>query len=170
METGWWSPDPEELQFSEGEEGYLIDLLMGGSATGKSTPGEARVPATAGTVSHTSGDGETLKMRARTQGQGQKNGSASGGGPKKAADGRKEVNNEEASKGKDESYNNKTKVEKGERQGPKGWVPWWPKGRGKEEPPTTPGDTGTSAQQLQATTTSRGECSGPCEAGVAMSS
>ncbi len=36
IEAGWWSPDPTELQFSEGEPEYLIDLLMGGSGAGKS--------------------------------------------------------------------------------------------------------------------------------------
>jgi hypothetical protein len=169
VETGWWSPDPKELQFSKGEEEYLIDLLMGGSATDKRTPGEPRAPAAAGAASHMSGERETVRKEARSQGEGQKDGSASGGGSKKAAVGRKEVNNEEVSKGKDESHN-KTEVEKGERQGPKGWAPWWPKGRGREGPPMTPVDTGTSAQQMQATMTSQGECSGPCEARVTMSS
>ncbi len=32
MEAGWWTPDPSGPRFGEGEEEYLIDLLMGGSA------------------------------------------------------------------------------------------------------------------------------------------
>jgi hypothetical protein len=46
VEAGWWSPDPTELQFSEGETEYLIDLLMGGSGAG----GDGAAPAWASTV------------------------------------------------------------------------------------------------------------------------
>jgi hypothetical protein len=34
MENSWWSPDPRELQIEEGEKGYFLELLMGGSASG----------------------------------------------------------------------------------------------------------------------------------------
>jgi hypothetical protein len=35
VEAGWWSPDPTELQFSEGEPEYLIELLRGSSRAGE---------------------------------------------------------------------------------------------------------------------------------------
>jgi hypothetical protein len=85
VETGWWSPVPRELQFSKGEEKHLIDLLLGGSATDKSTSGAPRVPEAASAASRPSGEGETVKKEARTQGEDQKNGSATGRGSKKAA-------------------------------------------------------------------------------------
>jgi hypothetical protein len=57
---------------------------------------------------------------------------------------KKEVNNEEASKGKDEPHN-KTEGEGAEKEGPKGWAPWWPKSQGREGPPKAPVDMGTGA-------------------------
>ncbi len=44
MEAGWWTPDPRELQSGEGEEEYLIELLMGGSAVGECKAILARPP------------------------------------------------------------------------------------------------------------------------------
>jgi hypothetical protein len=48
VEAGWWSPNPTELQFSEGELEYLIDLLMGGSGAGEGRAEPFKKPAAPG--------------------------------------------------------------------------------------------------------------------------
>jgi hypothetical protein len=55
VEAGWWSPNPTELQFSEGELEYLIDLLMGGSGAGEGRAEPVRKPAAPGTMGHQAG-------------------------------------------------------------------------------------------------------------------
>ncbi len=48
VEAGWWTPDPRELQFGEGEKEYLIDLLMGSSTAGEGRVGPPQMPAAMG--------------------------------------------------------------------------------------------------------------------------
>jgi hypothetical protein len=45
VEASWWSPDPMEMQPSEGETEYLIDLLMSGSGAGENRTEPAWMPA-----------------------------------------------------------------------------------------------------------------------------
>jgi hypothetical protein len=120
--TEWWSPDPKDLQLSEAEEEYLIDLLMGGSAADKATPGEEQALRAAGTAGHESGKGEVMKKGVPPQEKGQRSGSIPKEGTKKVVAGRKEASNERAPK-EESGPCNKPEAGKGERQGPKGWAP-----------------------------------------------
>jgi hypothetical protein len=57
VEAGWWSHDPTELQFSEGEMEYLIDLLMGCSGAGEDGAEPALAPMAPSTMNHQTGGG-----------------------------------------------------------------------------------------------------------------
>jgi hypothetical protein len=147
VEDGWWSPDPRKVQFGGGEEEYLIDLLMGGSAGGEGGSKTPRMSAATGTADHPAGGGEAVGQEAWPQGEARENGPAAGGGSKKAAFGRREASNEGAS-GRENEPRVRTGVERAEaqgRQGPKGWAPWWPSGRGEEGSPNSPMGPGTEA-------------------------
>jgi hypothetical protein len=74
---------------------------------------------------------------------------------KRTAIGKKEVNSMEVSKEKEEVRDD-TNAEKGERQGSKGWGPWWPKNKEKEELLATPGDTGTGIADVNDDDIARG--------------
>jgi hypothetical protein len=131
IEAGWVTPDPRELQFGEGEEEYLIDLLMGGSAACEGRVEPPRMLAATGAADHSAGEGEAVGQKAQPQGENRENRPATGGGPKKAAVGRKEASDEKASRGENRPCA-ETEVEEAGAQGEqglKGWAPWWPSGR-----------------------------------------
>ncbi len=66
-EAGWWSPDPTEMQFGEGETVYLIDLLMGGSGAGEDKAEPTRTPAATSMVDHLAGGEGAVGQGAQPQ-------------------------------------------------------------------------------------------------------
>jgi hypothetical protein len=137
VEAGWWTPDPRELQFGKGEEEYLIDLLMGGSAAGEGRAELPQMPAVTGAVDHPAGEGEGVGQKALPQGEVWENRPATGGGPKKAVVGRKEASDKGASRREDRPCAETEGEEMGAQggQGPKGWAQWWPSGQEGGGPP-----------------------------------
>ncbi len=64
IEGRWWSPDTKELQFDEGEQEYLIELLMGGSASGESKVPPERPPAASSVTGQPAKKGKAVKPEA----------------------------------------------------------------------------------------------------------
>jgi hypothetical protein len=174
MEGGWWSPDWRELQVSEEEQEYFIELLMGGSAAGGCKAALERPSAASGTTGQPAMEGGAAKPEAQTQGEVRES--------KPATDKEKGRSSEGAFKGENKSGTRTRGGETGARskEEPR---EWGPSGRKQEGPPGSYPTLGTkdksdmnsdpagnSGARTQATTTSRGERSGPCEAEIAMSS
>jgi hypothetical protein len=164
IEGGWWSSDQGELQVSEEEREYFIELLMGGSAAGGCKAALERPSAAAGTT----GQPARKEGAVEAQPQGETRGT------RKPTTGKeKERSKEGASKGENELGTRTRGKETGDR-GKEEPGEWWPSGRKWEGPPgpypgpeakdesvTRPDPAESSEVRAQATTTSRGECSGP---------
>jgi hypothetical protein len=142
MEDGWWSHDPRELQVSEEEQEYFIELLMGGSAVGGCKAALERLPAASGTAGHPAGRGGAAEQKAQLQGEVRES--------KPAADKEKGRSSEGAFKGEDNSGTRTGEREAGARskEGPKGWRPWWPSGRKQEGSPGPYPDLGTKTKVI----------------------
>jgi hypothetical protein len=165
IEGGWWSPDPKELQIGEGEQEYLIELLMVGSASGESKATPERPPRASNTMGQPAKKGEAMKPEAQSQGEAR--------GNKPVTNKEKGRSSEGASKGEGKPGIRTGGKETGARseEGPK---EWWPSDQKQEGPPnpcpslgaknksdTNSDPAGNSGAQTQITTASRGECSGP---------
>ncbi len=130
IEDSWWSPDPGDLQIEEGEKDYFLELLIGGSAPGRSGGASERPSAANSKTS------QPAKKEAAREG-------------KPVTSKGKGRSSEVAPKGESES-NTKTGIEGvGARNGeePKEWRP---SGRGQEVPPDLPGDPGPKDKVIQA--------------------
>ncbi len=174
IETGWWSPDLGELQVSEEEQEYFIELLMGGSVAGRCKAALERPPAASGTTGQPARKTGAAELEAQPQGENQGGKPATGKEKGKSREGASKGENKSGTRTRGKEAGTRSKEEPKER---------WPNGRKQEGPHGPYPGSGTkdkgdmnsdpaenSGARTQAMTTSRGECSGPCEAGIAMSS
>ncbi len=130
VEAGWWSPDPTELKFGEGETEYLIDLLMGGSGAGEDGAEPARASAALGTIGHQTGEGRVTGKEEQPPREAREDKPPVGKGPKKAAARREETGDGETSRKENKTSTGSGAVGADARdgRGPRGWCPWWPGG------------------------------------------
>ncbi len=140
VEADWWSPDPTEMQFGEGETEYLFDLLMGGSGAGEDRAEPARTPAAPSTMGHAAGGEGATGQGTQPQEEIREGKPATGKGSRKAAARREKTSNEGASRGEDKpsTGSGAEGADARDRRGPRGWRPWWPNSRKEEESPDPP--------------------------------
>jgi hypothetical protein len=154
IETGWWSPDPMELQPDEGETEYLIDLLMGGSGAGKDESELARTSAAPNVQSHQTGREGAAEEGSQTQREIQGDKWSISIGSKKGPPKVQGVHDKETPKRKSPAGNTGTgtgderardhrgslegeastrsgagEADAGDRRGPWERYPWWPGGQ-----------------------------------------
>jgi hypothetical protein len=153
VEAGWWSSDPAELQFGEGETEYLIDLLMRGSGTGRDEVEPARAPTAPSVPSRQTEKKGVTGREDHSQRGVREGGLPVGKEPKKKAPEGQGAHDEEAFGREPPKSNTGARngdevsarprageADVGDGRGPWEWCPWWPDGHGKEESPDPPRD------------------------------